>query len=63
MPDIGIKLGIDGEKAFNSALKDINSGLKLLSSELKAVSSQFLGNNKSIEAYTAKIKSVEDSGK
>lgn len=35
MPDIGIKLGIDGEKAFNSALKDINSGLKLLSSELK----------------------------
>ena len=32
MPDIGIKLGIDGEKAFNSALKDINSGLKLLSS-------------------------------
>lgn len=54
MSDIGIKLGVEGEKAFNAALKDINSGLKLLNSEMKAVSSQFLDNNKSIEAYTAK---------
>lgn len=54
MPDIGIKIGLEGEKAFSSALKDINSGLKLLSSEMRAVSSQFLDNNKSIESYTAK---------
>lgn len=54
MPDIGIKIGLEGEKSFNNALKDINSGLKLLSSEMRAVSSQFLDNNKSIEAYTAK---------
>ena len=54
MPDIGIKIGLEGEKAFESALKDINSGLKLLGSEMRAVSSQFLDNNKSIEAYTAK---------
>ena len=51
MPDIGIKIGLEGEKAFSSALKDINSGLKLLSSEMRAVSSQFLDNNKSIESY------------
>ncbi len=54
MPDIGIKIGLEGEKTFSSALKDINSGLKLLSSEMRAVSSQFLDNNKSVEAYTAK---------
>lgn len=54
MPDIGIKIGLEGEKSFNNALKDINSGLKLLSSEMRAVSSQFLDNNKSVEAYTAK---------
>ena len=54
MPDIGIKIGLEGEKAFNTALKDMNAGLKLLSSEMRAVSSRFLDNNKSIEAYTAK---------
>ena len=54
MPDIGIKIGLEGEKSFNNALKDINSGLKLLGSEMRAVSSQFLDNNKSVEAYTAK---------
>ena len=37
MPDIGIKIGLEGEKAFNTALKDMNAGLKLLSSEMRAV--------------------------
>lgn len=54
MSDIGIKLNVEGEKAFNSAVRDMNTGLKLLGSELKAVSSQFLDNNKSVEAVTAK---------
>lgn len=54
MSDISIKIGLDGEKAFSAALKDINAGLRLLGSEMRAVSGQFLENNKSVEAYTAK---------
>lgn len=56
MPDIGLKIGVDGEKSFNESLKNINSSLKLLGSEMKAVSSRFLDNNKSIEAYGEKNK-------
>ncbi len=37
----GLKLGIEGEKEFKSALKDINSTFKVLGSELTLVSSQF----------------------
>jgi chromosome segregation ATPase len=54
--DIGIKLNVDGEKAFNSALRDINSGLKVLSSELKETPSRFYDNNKSVESFTAQNK-------
>jgi ABC-type transporter Mla subunit MlaD len=54
--DIGIKLNVDGEKAFNSALRDINSGLKVLSSELKETSSRFYDNNKSVESFTEQNK-------
>ena len=56
MADIGIKLGVDGEKSFNDALKNINSTLKVLGSEMKEVSSRFLDNSKSIEAYNEKNK-------
>ena len=48
MADIGIKLGVDGEKSFNDALRNINSTLKVLGSEMKEVSSRFLDNSKSI---------------
>ena len=56
MSDIGIKLGVDGEKSFNDALRNINSSLKVLSSEMKEVSSRFLDNSKSIVSYTEKNK-------
>jgi septal ring factor EnvC (AmiA/AmiB activator) len=59
MSDIGIKLNVDGEKAFNSALRDINSGLRVLSTELKATSSRFYENNKSVESFTAQNKVLE----
>lgn len=56
MPDIGLKIGVDGERSFNESLKNINASLKVLGSEMKAVSSRFLDNNKYIEAYGEKNK-------
>lgn len=54
--NFGLKLGIDGEKAFKNALKDINSSFKVLGSEMKLVSSQFDKTDKSEEAVTARSK-------
>ena len=50
----GLKLGIEGEKEFKSALKDINSTFKVLGSELTLVSSQFDKQDKSVEAVSAR---------
>ena len=50
----GLKLGIEGEKEFKSALKDINSTFKVLGSELTLVSSQFSKQDKSVEAVSAR---------
>ena len=52
----GLKLGIEGEKEFKQALKDINSTFKVLGSELTLVSSQFDKQDKSVEAITARNK-------
>ena len=52
----GLKMGIEGEKQFKSALKDINQSFKVLGSEMKLVSSQFDKNDKSQEAVTARSK-------
>lgn len=35
--NFGLKLGIDGEKQFKNALKDINQSFKVLGSEMKLV--------------------------
>ena len=51
---IGLKLGIEGEKDFKNALKDINSTFKVLGSELNLVSSQFDKQDKSVEAVSAR---------
>ena len=48
----GLKLGIEGEKEFKSALKDINSTFKVLGSELTLVSSQFDKQDRSVEAVS-----------
>ena len=39
--NMGIKLGVEGEKDFKNALADINRNFRVLGSEMKLVSSQF----------------------
>ncbi|MED1601738.1 hypothetical protein [Alkalihalophilus marmarensis] len=52
--NFGLKIGVEGEKEFKSALRDINQNFKVLGSEMKLVSSQFDKQDKSIEAVTAR---------
>jgi phage-related protein len=52
--DIGPQIGIEGEKAFKNAIKDIDQQFKVLGSELKLVASEFDASDKSMEAVTAR---------
>ena len=52
--DIGPKIGIEGEAEYRKQINDINMTMRTLGTEMRAVSSEFIGNEKSIEAYTAK---------
>lgn len=52
--DIGAKIGIDGEKEFRDAIKNINTNMRTLGTEMLAVSSQFDKNEKSAESLTAR---------
>ncbi len=52
--NFGLKIGIEGEKEFKNALRDINQSFKVLGSEMKLVESQFDRQDKSIEAVTAR---------
>jgi len=52
--NFGLKIGIEGEKEFKDALRDINQSFKVLGSEMKLVSSEFDKNDKSIQAVTAR---------
>lgn len=52
--NFGLKIGIEGEKEFKDALRDINQSFKVLGSEMNLVASQFDKNDKSIEAITAR---------
>ena len=52
--NFGLKLGIEGEKAFKQSLAEINQTFKVLGSEMKLVSSQFDKNDKSVESLTAR---------
>ena len=52
MSDIGIKLGVEGESEFKSALKQINSNLKTLGTEMKAVTSAYSKNDSSVSKLT-----------
>ena len=36
--NFGLKIGVEGEKEFKSALRDINQTFKVLGSEMKLVS-------------------------
>ena len=52
--DFGLKLGIEGEKNFKDALRDINQSFKVLGSEMQLVTSQFDKNDDSVRALTAR---------
>lgn len=54
MSDFGLKIGVEGEKEFKSALRDINQNFKVLGSEMNLVTSQFDKQDKSIKAITAR---------
>jgi len=75
MSDFGLKIGLEGEKEFKNALRDINQSFKVLGSEMKLVSSEFDKQDKSVAAVAArnevlnkaidaqkdKIKTLEDA--
>lgn len=55
MPNnIGPKIGIDGERDFRQEISQINNSLKTMGAEMDMVTSAFIGNEKSVEALTAK---------
>ncbi len=54
MSDFGLKIGIEGERQFKNALREINQSFRVLGSEMKLVSSEFDKNDKSIQAITAR---------
>lgn len=51
---VGLKIEIDGEKEYKSAIAELNKGNQVLASELRKVQEQFKGNETSIEALNAK---------
>ena len=50
----GLKIGVEGEKEFKNALRDINSTFKVLGSEMQLATSQFDKNEKSVQSLSAK---------
>lgn len=52
--DITAKVGIDGASEFKSEIKGINSSLKTMGAEMDKVTSEFIGNEDSAEALSAK---------
>ena len=49
----GLRIGIEGEKAFKQSLREINNDFKVLGSEMKLATSSFARNERSIESLTA----------
>ena len=54
--NFGLKIGIEGEKEFKNAIREINQSFKVLGSEMNLVASQFDKQDKSVEAVTARNK-------
>ena len=52
--NFGLKIGVEGEKEFKNALRDINQSFKVLGSEMALVTSQFDKNDKSAAALTSR---------
>ncbi len=49
-----MRIGIEGEKAFKDALRDINQSFKVLGSEMQLVTSQFDKNDSSVRTLAAR---------
>ena len=52
--NFGLKIGIEGEREFKNALREINQNFKVLGSEMNLVTSQFDKQDKSLQAVTAR---------
>ena len=52
--NLGLKIGVEGEKEFKKALSDINQSFKVLGSEMTLVTSQFDKQDKSVQAAAAR---------
>ena len=52
--NFGLRIGVEGEKEFRNALKDIQQSFKVLGSEMLLVTSQFDKNDKSVQALTSR---------
>ncbi len=59
--NFGLKIGLEGEKEFKSALAKINNSFNVLGSEMKLVESQFDKNENSVEAITTRNELLEKS--
>ena len=57
--NFGLKIGIEGEKEFKNAIREINQSFKVLGSEMNLVVSQFDKQDKSVEAVTARNDQVQ----
>ena len=54
--DIGLKISLKGESAFNQSISKIQNNLRVLGSEMEKTTTEFAGNSRSVEALTAKNK-------
>ena len=54
--DIGPKISLKGESAFNQSISKIQNNLRVLGSEMEKTTTEFAGNSRSVEALTAKNK-------
>ena len=52
--NFGLKIGVEGEREFKNALREINQTFKVLGSEMNLVTSQFDKQDKSLQAVTAR---------
>lgn len=52
--DVGVKLGVDGEKAFRDSINAVNAQIKALGAEMTAVTATFAKNADSQQALAAK---------
>jgi len=52
--DFGLKIGVEGEREFKAALKNINQQFRVLGSEMKLVESRFDKQDRSVSALTSR---------